>query len=412
MKKESFSLLSFIKIRFADPISTIGLSKKNVAIGTMMGRVYLLSLLDKKISNLLDDSIQEHISGIIFDKTDNFFYTAVGDEEILKLDTKTDSNKIKFISKSNNYKNEFLHNKKCDNMYSLISKNHLLLIELAPQEEGNIKINKFQSNCQLINIEKEESNNFTVEMTNYCIPFDFHEPYFIWVEFLNQKDRNLCVKNVIDLKDPVIKKKLEHNFGHISHCKILSEKNIVLVRNLNKCEIREINNEFTLVNSFTSFGDEVIAIDVFNDYYNNNDINESEDDIKFKEKNKFKNDDDILKIRGIPITTNNLDKESYESDSIKDQNSISKESESSNENFTKRNFKVIISFLDIDGNVNVYENNKISKKFNLYDIKGINKEQKKKMFFSMGYAYYIKSNKQYTCISTDHGCYIIQRNIK
>ena len=80
MKKESFSLLSFIKIRFADPISTIGLSKKNVAIGTMMGRVYLLSILDKKISNLMDDSIQEHISGIIFDKTDNFFYTAVGDE--------------------------------------------------------------------------------------------------------------------------------------------------------------------------------------------------------------------------------------------------------------------------------------------------------------------------------------------
>ena len=34
MKKESFSLFSFIKIRFADPISTIGLSKKNVAIGT------------------------------------------------------------------------------------------------------------------------------------------------------------------------------------------------------------------------------------------------------------------------------------------------------------------------------------------------------------------------------------------
>jgi hypothetical protein len=63
--------------------------------------------------------------------------------------------------------------------------------------------------------------------------------------------------------------------------------------------------------------------------------------------------------------------------------------------FIKYKFAIrdIIAILDIDGNVNFYENDIISKKFNLYDIKEINNEQKKKMFFSMGYAYYIKCIK-------------------
>ena len=53
------------------------------------------------------------------------------------------------------------------------------------------------------------------------------------------------------------------DFGHISHCKIYPKNKIFLVRNFNICEIREINHNFSLVNSFVSFGDEVYAIDIF-----------------------------------------------------------------------------------------------------------------------------------------------------
>ena len=399
MKKESFSLFSLIESLFADPISAISISKKNVIIGTMMGRISSLSLIDKKIT-LLNELSSENISGIIFDNKENYFYSAIGDEEILKFSNDI-SNNTNSISKIKNYKNEMTHNSKCENMYTLISKNYLLLIELAPQDEGNITINKFDSYCQLTNLENEEINNFTIEMTNYSIPLDFNGLFFIWVEFLSDKDRNLCIKNVFDNNETILKIKLEQDFGHISHCKIMNDHRIFLVRDLNKCEIREINKEFTLIKSFKNIGDEIIAIDIF--IRSNIEKNNSEHDINSEKNEK----NDILKVRDDEKNIN-LSNKSSENDIIKE-NSINK---ISSINDSERYFDGTIAILDIDGNVNFYENDIISKKFNLYDIKEINNEQKKKMFFSMGYAYYIKCNKNFICISSDHGCYVIKIDYK
>jgi hypothetical protein len=100
MIKESFSLYSLIETRFADPISAISISKKNVIIGTMMGRISSLSLIDKKII-LLNELSSENISGIIFDNKENYFYSAIGDEEILKFsnDISNNTNSISKIKK-------------------------------------------------------------------------------------------------------------------------------------------------------------------------------------------------------------------------------------------------------------------------------------------------------------------------
>ncbi len=398
MKKENFSLFSLIEIRFADPISSIGLSEKNIVIGTMMGRLTSLSLIDKK-TTLLNELSPENITGIIFDDTRNYFYASIGDDEILKFES--DSNNTNPLSKIKNYKNELLHNKKCENMISLISKKYLMLIELAPQEEGDITINNYDAYCQLTNIENEQKINFNIQMTNYSIPLDFNGLYFIWVEFLSDKERNLCIKNVLDNNEPSFKLGLDKNFGHISHCKIINDYNIFLVRDLNKCEIREINEKFTLIKSFKSIGDEVIAIDYF--FKHEKTQNEFLDEKNF---NLNKNDE-ILKVKSIPLTTGNLINKSSENDIMKECNNSNKDSSIHD---IDKTFNGIIAILDIDGNVNFYENNILSKKFNLYDIKEINKEQKKKMFFSMGYAYYIKCNKNFVCISTDHGCYVIKIN--
>ena len=397
MKKETFSLFSLIETRFADPISAISISKKNVIIGTMMGRIYSLSLIDKK-TILINELSSENISGITYDNTENYFYSAIGDEEILKFSNDI-SNNTNSISKIKNYKNEMTHNSKCENMYTLISKNYLLLIELSPQDEGNITINKFDSFCQLTNLENEEINNFTIEMTNYSIPLDFNGLYFIWVEFLSDKERNLCIKNVLDNNESSFKLGLDKNFGHISHCKIINDYNIFLVRDLNKCEIREINEKFTLIKSFKSIGDEVIAIDYFFKY-------EKTQNEFLNEKNfNLNKNDEILKVKSIPLTTGNLINKSSENDIMKECNNSNKDSSIHD---IDKTFNGIIAILDIDGNVNFYENNIIRKKFNLYDIKEINQDQKKKMFFSMGYAYFIKCNQNFICVSTDHGCYVIK----
>ena len=366
MKKENFSLFSLIEIRFADPISSIGLSEKNIVIGTMMGRLTSLSLIDKK-TTLLNELSPENITGIIFDDTGNYFYASIGDDEILKFES--DSNNTNPLSKIKNYKNELLHSKKCENMISLISKKYLMLIELAPQEEGDITINNYDAYCQLTNIENEQKINFNIEMTNYSIPLDFNGLYFVWVEFLSDKERNLCIKNVLDNNEPSFKLGLDKNFGHISHCKIINDYNIFLVRDLNKCEIREINEKFNLIKSFKSIGDEVIAIDYFfkNEKIQNEFLNE-------KNFNLNKNDE-ILKVKSIPLTTGNLINKSSENDIMKECNNSNKDSSIHD---IDKTFNGIIAILDIDGNVNFYENNIIIKKFNLYDIKEINKDQKKK----------------------------------
>ena len=369
MKKENFSLFSLIEIRFADPISSIGLSEKNIVIGTMMGRLTSLSLIDKK-TTLLNELSPENITGIIFDDTGNYFYASIGDDEILKFES--DSNNTNPLSKIKNYKNELLHSKKCENMISLISKKYLMLIELAPQEEGDITINNYDAYCLLTNFENEQKINFHIEMTNYSIPLDFNGLYFVWVEFLSDKERNLCIKNVLDNNEPSFKLGLDKNFGHISHCKIINDYNIFLVRDLNKCEIREINEKFTLIKSFKSIGDEVIAIDYFfkHEKTQNEFLNEKNFDL-----NK---NDEILKVKSIPLTTGNLINKSSENDIMKECNNSNKDSSIHD---IDKTFNGIIAILDIDGNVNFYENNIIRKKFNLYDIKEINQDQKKKCSF-------------------------------
>ena len=397
MKKETYTLYSLIEIRFADPISALGLSFQNVVIGTMMGRISSFSIKDKK-STIINELSQENISGITFDEKNNVFYASVGDDEILKFNI--DSPNSNSIPRIKNYKSDYAHSKKCENMYSLISKNSLLLIELAPQEEGNITITKYDAFIQITHLEDEEKETFNIQITNYTIPLDYNDYFFVWVEFLSDKKRRLCVKNVDNINDKIYKLPIDEKFGHISHCKIIPGNKLFLVRDLNKCEIREINDKFTLVKSFTSIGDEVIAIDFYDKANINNDNNYY--NVNEKNSNNINNKDNILRVKNhknISIKENNNDYRRENSNKI-------------NENLSLRKPQIVLGMLDIDGNVNFFENDKITKKFNLYDIKEINNEQKKKQFFSMGYAYYLKFNKNYICITTDHGCYVIKINYK
>src|SRR5689334_17968001 len=78
----SHSFYSLIDIRFADPVSSIGINEKYIVIGTMMGRIAVLHLPDKK-QTLLAELSSENITGITFESIDTF-NIAVGDEEILK----------------------------------------------------------------------------------------------------------------------------------------------------------------------------------------------------------------------------------------------------------------------------------------------------------------------------------------
>ena len=83
-----------------------------------------------------------------------------------------------------------------------------------------------------------------------------------------------------------------------------------------------------------------------------------------------------------------------------------------NRNEKESNINTAIVTLDIYGNVNKYENNSEEKLFNLYDINGIHQDFKDKQFFDMGYMYFIKTDLNFFCITTDHGCFIIKKKEK
>ena len=383
MEKKEYTLFSLIEIRFADPISAIALSNNFLIIGSTMGRITLQSLEDGK-TVLISELSTENISGISFSNDEYSFFVAIGDEQVLKFPS--DTSIIGPIKRVLNYQNEKEHNIHCENSFIFLYSNFLFKILLSPPEEGNITIVNYNADFEIKNLNNDYCEKGSFSMTNYSVPLDFDIHFFVWVEFLSEKEKNLCVANLDNLKEKPIKKLFKRDFGHISHCKIYPKNKIFLVRNYNICEIREINNDFSLVNSFISFGDEVYAVDIFFEheqrFFFRNEI----------EKNYIgnKNNSDILiqPNQNIPTTING---------------NIIIPNENTNIN------NICIYLLDINGNVNLWDGNKIKILFNLYDIQNISQVEKNKKFFSMGYSYYIKCNKDFICITSDHGCYVIKK---
>ena len=118
----------------------------------------------------------------------------------------------------------------------------------------------------------------------------------------------------------------------------------------------------------------------------------------------IKKNEDINTNRILDTDDNGRKKEKENGD---DQYLYIKQKQTKEKEIDLKNICIIT--LDIDGNVNVFQDLKEETEFNLYNLKGITQDHKDKHFFSMGYAYYIKSNLDYFCISSDHGCYIISR---
>ena len=176
--------------------------------------------------------------------------------------------------------------------------------------------------------------------------------------------------------------------------------------------------------NFEHIGEEVLAIDVcikdenVNDENDLDDINNYNKEIMFnKEYKKEITTKKKKKLNAINTNTNRILETS-------DNQQKNKNKKSNNENddgylTIKQNLKkenivniknICISTLDIDGNVNLYKNNKEMNLFNLNNIEEIDQDHKDKNFFGMGYAYYMKTDLNYYCISSDHGCYIIKNN--
>ena len=83
---------------------------------------------------------------------------------------------------------------------------------------------------------------------------------------------------------------------------------------------------------------------------------------------------------------------------------------------TERSFyqdekKVYIITVDINGNFNLYHNNKNKTIFNLYNISNIDNKYKEEEFFALGFPYYVTMNSTYFAITTDHGVFVLSNKV-
>ena len=340
----NYILLKLIPNHFADPISALCLTNEYIMVGTMMGSITLYDIKNQLAISLTELNT-ENIADISFNQEEKAFLVAIGDEEIKIFRTFNITSEQPLSI--NIYDSEMKHNQNCENSYVFLSPYYLFRIQLGQIDEGSFIVYNSNQEYELKHINLIENNKSfigKIQMSNYSVPFDFNGK-FLWVEFLSNEERNICIADVIKMLINPEEKPKRYNldkkvFKHISFAKIINDKSIFFVHSKNICEIRMIDDKFTLVEKFVHNGEEVYAVDLF---------------------------------------------------------------------YEKENDLCIIT-LDVKGNVNLYKNKNEITLFNLYELNTIDKDYKDKQFFSMGYQYFIKSNLDYFCISSDHGCIIIKKN--
>ena len=406
-KKVNYILIGYIETRFGDPISSININSNFCIIGTMMGKLILYNI-NKRQSMMIIENSEEEILNINFSSNNNNysndFYCCIGDKSILKYSIKPyllNNNYpiVTLTSTINNYTDESSHLKDCDNAIVYCCKEIYFMVAIEQLKKKPMILNTTDSNYIVKNIENMETiEKGMIKTTNYIVPFDFNGKYFILLQFFTVTERMLCSFNVFTMK--AWKYLLRQEFGLLNYCKFINDNKLFIVRKFNICEIRIMDDNFTLTETFNHLGDRVIGLDFF---YKITKSVKNMKNSKIIELNKKKDRDEISETETKKFfNNNNLNSEENSISNYK--NNIFNNSEN-----IKANTNINIILLDIDGNVNYYNNQKeMICLFNVNKVPEIDKSVREKGLFSLNYPYMIKFYHPYLAISTDNGCYIFQ----
>ena len=406
-KKVNYLLIGHIETRFGDPITSISLNSRYCIIGTMFGKLILYTIKIKEATIILEHS-EEEILNINFSSNNNSnshdFYCCVGDKSILKYSIRQNllnknNQTVTLIATINNYSDECLHVKVCDNALVFCTKEIYFMVAIEQLKKKPMVLNTTDSSYIIKNVETMETiEKGFIKTTNYIVPFDFDGKYFILLQFFTVTERMLCSFNVITLK--TWKHLLREDFGVLNYCKFINDNKVFIVRKFNLCEIRIMDDNFTITHSFQNLGDKVIGLDFF--YKITKSVNKSTNVLDL---NKKKDKDDISETETKKLYyNNNLSGEDNLNSSFGDKNNILYNSEN-----IRANTDINFILLDVDGNVNFYNVDKgIKNLFNVNKVNEIDKSIREKGLFSLNYPYMIKYYHPFLAISTDDGCYIFQ----
>ena len=406
-KKVNYLLIGHIETRFGDPITSISLNSRYCIIGTMFGKLILYTIKIKEATIILEHS-EEEILNINFSSNNNSnshdFYCCVGDKSILKYSIRQNllnknNQTVTLIATINNYSDECLHVKVCDNALVFCTKEIYFMVAIEQLKKKPMVLNTTDSSYIIKNVETMETiEKGFIKTTNYIVPFDFDGKYFILLQFFTVTERMLCSFNVITLK--TWKHLLREDFGVLNYCKFINDNKVFIVRKFNLCEIRIMDDNFTITHSFQNIGDKVIGLDFF--YKITKSVNKSTNVLDL---NKKKDKDDISETETKKLYyNNNLSGEDNLNSSFGDKNNILYNSEN-----IRANTDINFILLDVDGNVNFYNVDKgIKNLFNVNKVNEIDKSIREKGLFSLNYPYIIKYYHPFLAMSTDDGCYIFQ----
>ena len=313
-----------------------------------------------QVSKLLVEAL-ENICCIHFD-TEKYLNISIGDLEIIRMINihnfnMNDSNSSLNYMKIKNYDNSNYHFKYCEKAICMMTSTNFLIIFI---DFANFlsELTEEKARYDNINLIANRKTSGKILMHNYSVPFDFDGEDFLFVDFISKEERAICLFDTIKNK-LIYTYNITKNFGHISHMKILmnKEKKIFLCRNDLQCEIHLLDDKFTCVEYFEHIGDDILNIFI---YFKQSKINEEFRTKIKKEKNNMNlshnNYDDFVKIN------NNKSK-------------INKQSGNETEEFPlSKNRKKIINNNNINGN----NNNIINDKLNVYTSSKKKQEMKSK----------------------------------
>jgi hypothetical protein len=135
-------------------------------------------------------------------------------------------------------------------------------------------------------------------MYNYSIPFDFDGDKFLFVDYESDKVRRICIYYTLS-KKPCYIYKLTKDFGHISYMKLLFNERIILCKNQKICEIRKIDENFQLLESWEHDGNEIIAMNVYIEGNRENESYFSDSYTNLSDKKNHENESQTVEIKKL-----------------------------------------------------------------------------------------------------------------
>ena len=217
-----------------------------------------------QIVHLVTDA-SENIPCLNFD-TKDIINVAIGDSDIIRFENLTNVNfenegESYYYTQIKNYQNENEHIKYCEGAICFMSNNHFLLL-LAPLLDYSSLIDYNRISYMNKTITTYEVIHGEIILSNFLVPFDFDGDRFLYLEYESENTRKIYIHYTLKKERPLMFK-IDKSFGHVSFMKFIGLNRIILCKKNKICEIRDINNNFNLIETWQNIGEEIIAMNVY-----------------------------------------------------------------------------------------------------------------------------------------------------